>query len=91
MDSLYVPQWSPIAVLRAVYSGSRSILGGTWPVFEDDFGTAGTDELTVFGGNIGVVEITGRLRAVGSISPGIFESRAFSGLYSATCGLIKVP
>lgn len=79
MDSLYVPQCSPIAALRAVYKGSRSIRWGTWPDLENDFATVGADELIVFGGNMGVVEI-GRLRAVGSISPGI-----------ATSDLIKNP
>lgn len=35
---------------------------------EVDFATVDADELIVFGGSMGVVEI-GRLRAVGSISP----------------------
>ena len=78
IDSLYVPQCSPIPLLSAVYSGSRSIRGGTWLDFET-FGTMGADALIVFGGRIGVVEMDGRLNAAGSMS-GIVERRACSGL-----------
>jgi hypothetical protein len=68
IDSLYVPQCSPIASLSAVYNGSRSMRGGTWLDFET-LGTLGADALTVFGGNIGVFEMTeGRVRAEGSMS-----------------------
>ncbi len=74
IDSLYVPQCSPIAVLSAVYSGSRSIRGGTWLDFET-FGALEADALKGFGGNIGVVEMEGRLKAAGSMS-GIVRSRA---------------
>jgi hypothetical protein len=83
MDSLYVPQCSPIALLRAVYSGSRSIRGGTWLDFEI-LGALGACALNGLGGNIGVVEIIGRLSAAGSMS-GIVRSRANGGLLSATC------
>lgn len=50
-----------------VYSGSRSIRGGTW-LDLDTLGTLADDALSVFGGNIGVVEIVGRLSAAGSMS-----------------------
>ena len=87
IDSLYVPQCSPIALLSAVYNGSRSIRGGTWLDF-DTFGTIGADALIVFGGRIGVVEMDGRLRAAGSMS-GMLERRACDGRCSATCGKIN--
>jgi hypothetical protein len=74
IDSLYVPQFSPIAVLSAVYSGSRSIRGGTWLDF-DTLGALGAGALNGFGGSIGVVEMEGRLKAAGSMS-GIVRSRA---------------
>jgi len=74
IDSLYVPQCSPIAVLSAVYSGSRSIRGGTW-LDLDTLGALGAGALRVLGGNIGVVDIMGRLKAAGSMS-GIVSSRA---------------
>lgn len=68
MDSLYAPQWSPMASLSAVYNGSRSIRAGTWLLLET-FGALGTDALIVLGGRIGVVEMTeGRLKAAGSMS-----------------------
>ena len=72
MAFLYVPQCSPIADLRAVYRGSKSIRGGTWLDLET-FGWVGAVTLSDLGGSIGVEELTdGRLRAAGSIS-GIFE------------------
>ena len=74
-----------MAVLRAVYNGSRSIRWGVWPPLGNPFAaTFCIDELElmVFGGSIGVVEI-GRLKAVGSISVGIL-SRAWCGPYRAT-------
>lgn len=68
MESLYVPQFSPIADLSAVYNGSRSIRGGTWLDFEA-LGTLGPDVRSALGGNIGVFELTeGRLNAAGSMS-----------------------
>ena len=74
IDSLYVAQCSPIALLSAVYSGSRSIRGGTW-LDLDTFGALGACELRDLGGSIGVVEIMGRLKAAGSMS-GIVRSCA---------------
>ena len=52
---------------------------------------AGAVELMVFGGNMGVVEMAGLLRAVGSMSPGILGVAPLCGLYSATCKEIKGP
>jgi len=78
IDSLYVPQCSPIALLSAVYNGSRSIRGGTWLDFET-LGALGIGALIVFGGNIGVVDMDGRLKAAGSMS-GIVKRRACGGL-----------
>jgi hypothetical protein len=48
-------------------------------------------ELMGFGGNMGVVEMAGLLRAVGSMSPGILGVAPLRGLYSATCKEIKSP
>ncbi len=59
-----------MAVLRAVYKGSRSIRGGTWPLGLDGLTAVTTVVLMVLGGSMGVVEM-GRLKAVGSMSPGI--------------------
>lgn len=73
IDSLYVAQCSPIALLSAVYNGSRSIRGGTW--LDLTFGTLGAAELSVFGGSMGVVEIIGRLKAAGSMSGIVKKSR----------------
>lgn len=67
MDSLYVPQLSPMAALSAMYNGSRSIRGGTWRAL-DGFAILGAVALIDLGGNIGVVEMAGRLRAAGSMS-----------------------
>jgi hypothetical protein len=66
--SLYVAQFSPTAALSAVYNGSRSMRGGTWFDFEI-FGAEGGIMLRLFGGRIGVVEVSdGLLRAAGSMS-----------------------
>jgi hypothetical protein len=75
-----------MATLSAVYSGSRSIRGGTWRAFEI-FSALGAEGPIVFGGRMGVVDIVGRLcRAAGSMSGmlGSFEVRL---LVLSKCGL----
>lgn len=57
-----------MACFRAVYSGSRSIRGGTWLDLET-FGALVTEVLSVFWGSNGVPELAeGRLKAAGSMS-----------------------
>lgn len=73
IDSLYKVQLSPTAIFSAMYSGSRSIRGGNICAL-DAFCIGATFELTVFDGNMGVVDAAGRLRAAGSMStPGMMN------------------
>ena len=59
-----------MASFNAVYNGSRSILVGITTDL-DTLGALDTKEAIDFGGNIGVVDISGLLSAAGSMS-GIF-------------------
>ena len=71
--SLYSLHLSPTSFLSATYNGSRSILGGIFSVLLLIVFVAvllgGGTILKLFGGKIGVLELTlGRLKAAGSMS-----------------------